>query len=481
MKRLLVLVLLVPILALTMISCDADMRSNLASLMGGLGGNLYEGAGLIVVNTAQAEQAAASVALLGTGTGAVNAGTTGLGVPITDPGTTMLAPQGAAEQAALKDNLADAFNSEAQKKKLLEELAKPVTDPDQQEAAAGTVAVVNATLDALKDELITKNTELAAVLEQMKLPDVGDGSTLTQGDLLMLQMMTDLISNTVATLEDIGGTLGGVNETALELPANQDKVLGIIADALFAAEAAEQISGAGSLDLLGGTDLGGFLDSLTRSRGTRGEGFTLDDDAEEYLATINSLVPTIVELMGITYDGTVFAYTPENYKSFLLNQKAYRAFMEQGLQMMAYLPAGFLVPSTLDLSTLVKYGLAVLITEHDAFVKNEEENANDIIVAYLNANQDLGLGTLSVGDTLNEPTITGFSYDDWPDFIHDGAPSADPPVIRNLAYYKRILNNLIAINKIDEITKVTEALEDFRDDTVDGLEKWYDDLDGGIL
>ncbi|MDY0287458.1 MAG: hypothetical protein RBR15_01385 [Sphaerochaeta sp.] len=476
MKKLLVLVLIVPILALAMISCDADMRSNLAGLMGGFGGNLYEGAGLIVVNTAQAEAAAATVATIGTGSGAKPATTSGLGVTIPDPGsTTMLAPQGPGAQGALKDNLADAFNSEAQKKKLLEELGKPVTDTDQQAAAAGTVGVLNATLDALKDELITNNPELAAVLEQMKLPDVGDGSTLTQGDLLMLQMMTDLISNTVATLEDIGGTLGGVDETKLGLPANQDKVLGIIADALFAAEAAEQISGAGSLALIGDTSLGGFLESLTKGRGTRGDGFTLDDDAEEYLPTINSLVPRIVTLMGITHNGTAFEYTAAKYNSFLLNQKAYRASMEQALKMAAYVP-GSLDSSNLDLSTLVKYGLAVLITEHDAFVKHEGLAANEIILAYLNANQGLGLGTLSVGDTLNEPTITGFSYDDWPAFIKNGAPSDVPPVIRNLPYYVRILNNLIVINKVDEISKVTEALEEFRDDTEDGLAKWYNEL-----
>ncbi|MFA6681507.1 MAG: hypothetical protein WCS35_05705, partial [Sphaerochaeta sp.] len=69
MKKLVILVLLVPILALTMISCDADMRSNLAGFMGGFGGNVYESAGFIEENAAKAaavEAAVTTITAIGT-------------------------------------------------------------------------------------------------------------------------------------------------------------------------------------------------------------------------------------------------------------------------------------------------------------------------------------------------------------------------------------------------------------------------------
>ena len=172
MKRLLVLVLLVPILALTMISCDADMRSNIANLMGGFGGNVYEDAGLIVVNTAQAEAAAATVAEIGTGAGAatVSGGSTssmGVEVPV-DDGTKLLAPQTPAQQKELKDNLGDAFNSDTQKEKLLEDLKTDAT-ADQKTAAKGTVEVFNKTLDKIKADLPV-DSELGKTLEKLKAP-----------------------------------------------------------------------------------------------------------------------------------------------------------------------------------------------------------------------------------------------------------------------------------------------------------------------
>ncbi|HKM06669.1 MAG TPA: hypothetical protein VJ869_06735, partial [Sphaerochaeta sp.] len=228
MKKLVILVLLVPMLALTMISCDADMRSNLAGFMGGFNSNVYADAGLIVANTAQAEAAAATIAVIGTGAGAdtvtdsgdgINGTTSSMGVLVTVPkDTTFLAPQtDKVKQDELKNNLADAFNSDTQKKKLLEDLKGEVkAGSPQQQAAQGTVAVLNATLDALKAELDSGDTALGETLEKLKLPVIADDDDLTQGDLLALQLMTDLISNTVNTLTEIGGTLGGASDAELE-------------------------------------------------------------------------------------------------------------------------------------------------------------------------------------------------------------------------------------------------------------------------
>lgn len=270
MKKLLVLVLLVPILALTMISCDADMRSNIVRLMGGINGNVYEGAGFIVANTAQAEAVAAAVATIGTGAGGSETVVpettqlTGLGVEVAIPSgvITILAPQGSDDQKTLNDDLADAFNSDAQKKKLLEDLKKPVTDANQKAAAIGTTKVFNATLTALVGEL-ADSPEIQDALMGLEIPDPGDGSGLTQGDMLALQLMTNLISNTVETLKTIGGAgdLDGLGDADFDTPENKEHLLNIIAEALTTADFTKQISGTTSIDFSGQFDLESLLEN----------------------------------------------------------------------------------------------------------------------------------------------------------------------------------------------------------------------------
>ncbi len=491
MKRLLILVLLVPILALTMISCDADMRSNIAGFMGDFGGNVYADAGLIVANTAQAEAAAATIAAIGTGDGAKTVPATGktedMGVEVSVPaGTTLLAPQTPAKQQELKDNLGDAFNSETQKKKLLEDLKKPVlAGSDEQKAAQGTVEVFNKTLDKIKADLdngSADSSELGKTLEKLKLPVIANTDDLTQGDMLALQLMTDLIKNTVTTLTDIGGTLAGATNTELEKPANRDKILSIVDDALFAADMAEQLSGAASIDFTGQIDLGALLEGLDDNKGTRSRG---DDialtDAEDFIGTINDLGPSIVELMGITYDGTSFVYSPAKYKSFLLNQQIYRSSMEQALKMMSLgkLKGTDIVSLNFDTSTLVKYALSVFITEHDAFWKAKSTSGaptpGSIIALYLNdsaGNKKLGLGTLTKDDVLTQPTgITGFDYADWPAYLKLNAK----------AYYQAIVGNILKINDFGGIAQLsTEIKKEFYDpdnpSATDGLSEWYDEL-----
>ena len=479
MKKLVILVLLVPMLALTMISCDADMRSNLAGWMGGFNGNVYADAGFIVPNTAQAEAAAATIAAIGTGTGATATGTTGFGVtlPSAPAAPTMLAAQTPAKQKELKDNLGDAFNSPTQKEKLLEDLKKTVAaGSDQQKAAQGTVEVLNATLTELKNQLGTGNTELGKTLDKLKLPVIADGDDLTQGDLLALQLMADLISNTVTTLNSFTGGLAGATDAAIGNSTNKDKVLSIIDDALFAAEVAEQISGAASIDFTGQLDLGSLMEGIGGDKGSRAAGDSIElTEAEDFLGTINALAPSIVKLMGISYNSSTetFSYPAGKYKSFLLNQQIYRSSMEQALKMMEYGDLGKkdIDALTFDTSTLVKYALAVFITEHHAFVENKFPSIapDSVIIAYLNENKNLGLGKLEKSDVLTEPS-SSIDYDEWPGFLKT--------LPRDLSYLEAIITNIIMINDEGGIAQLSTELKKFRDAAIDedGLAKWYDEL-----
>jgi len=485
MKKLVVLVLLVPILALTMISCDADMRSNLAGFMGGFNSNVYADAGFIVPNTAQAEAASATIAAIGTGSGAdtVLAGndTSAMGFEVTlVDDTTFLAPQSKAKQDELKNNLADAFNSKTQKEQLLNDL-KDDASSEQKTAAEGTITVFNQTLAALGNKLNTGSTEskeLGDVLAKLTLPPIG--ANPTKGDMLALQLMTDLISNTVAALESIGGgSLDGVDGDALAHEDNKATLLSIIDDALFAAEVAEQISGAASIDFTGQINLGDLMDGLG-DKGTRSRGEPVDlSEAEEFLGTINALAPSIVELMGITRIGNDYTYEKSAYDSFLLNQQIYRSSMEQALKMMSLgkLKKADIDSLTFDTSTLVKYALAVFITEHHAFAKSTEADSVDpytIIAEYLDENPKLGLGTLTKDDQLNS-ILTGIDYEAWPDFIKGSSVRKGSD--EGLTYFKNILKNIVKINDFGGIAQLSTELNKFLNDATDeGFQKTYEEM-----
>jgi len=249
MKKMFVLVLLVPMLTIAFISCDADMRSNLAGFMGNFGGNVYIDNGLVEPDTADAEAAVATIASFGTGSGAVTVSegdsSSELGIPITVPAgvTKVLAPQTSTQQTELKNDIATALASPTQTKTLITQLQTQITDTEQREAAAGTVEVFNLTIAALANAL-PPASDLADTISALKLETIGAGDTITQGDMLILQMMTNLVSNTVASLNEVSSNnLGSLDESTLSSAANKDKVLSIVDDALFTAQIAEQLVG----------------------------------------------------------------------------------------------------------------------------------------------------------------------------------------------------------------------------------------------
>ncbi len=469
MKKMIVLVLLVPMLTIALISCDADIRSNIAGLMGGLGGNVYIDNDLVEPNTADAEAAVAVITTLGTGAGSasVTAGGTSseLGISVTVPAGVdkILKPQDSAEQTALKNNIAAALTSPTQTQTLIEELQTPITDPEQLESAAGTVEVFNATIEALADAL-PDDSDLVDTIAALTLPSIEAGDTITQGDVLILQMMTNLISNTVATLNTISGDSIGTLTDA-QIQSNQTQVLSIIDDALFTAQVAEQLSGSATIDFSGQVDLAALLENFNKgSRSSRGE--LALTEAGDFIGTINNIVPDLVDLLGVK-DG---AYEKADYQKFILNQRAYRASIEHAL---SFAKKGNLTSAQLqnrgvsfDTSTLIKYAFAVFMTEHHEYWKSKSiatPRPETIILAYLTANPDLAAGTLTVNDSLTEPTLGGFTYDEFPTFVK-GLGSD---------YIESIINNLIAINNVGGIAQLSEVLEDFLEDDFDD---WFANL-----
>lgn len=466
MKKMFVLVLLVPILTIALISCDADIRSDIAGLMGGFGGNVYIDNGLVQPNTADAEAAAETIASLGTGAGAAAVTAESYGITIAVPAgvTTVLAPQSSTEQTELKNDIATALTSPTQTQTLLTELQTPITDEAQRDAAAGTVEVFNATITALADAL-PDDSDLVATITALSLPSIEDGDEITQGDLLILQMMTNLISNTVATLNTVSNNKLGLL-TDDQLQNNQTQVLSIVDDALFTAQIAEQLSGSATIDFSGQIDLAALLENLNKGTSTSREAIALTD-AGDFIGTLNNIIPDLVGLLGVK-DGE---YAKADYQKFILNQRAYRASIEHAL---SFANKGNLSSAQMqnrgvsfDTSTLIKYIYAVLMTEHHGYWESKgitSPRPESIIRQYLNANPKLAAGTLTVSDSLTAPTFTEpFNYDGFPAHLHG----------KGSDYFRAIINNLIAINNVGGIAQLTEALEDF---LAEDFDEWFADL-----
>jgi hypothetical protein len=483
MKKALIPILLVLLLTLAFTSCDANIRQDIADLMGDFSSNVYIDSGMVEANTANAAAVTATTASIGTGDSAQtvteNTADTTFGVSVTVPTgvTKIIKPQTEAEQEAIKDDLATAFASPTQTEELVDSLKAPASD-EQVEAAEGTILLFNATLTQLQTDLGSTNTELAETIAELALPEIEEGEELTQGDVLVLQMMTNLISNTVATLNEASGDdLDSTIDITTE--ENKEKVLSIVDDALFTAQVAEQLSGAASIDFSGQLDLAALLSGMNDDSSQSVSRAEDDNEFGDVMASFNNLIPDLLPVMGITVSGEDFTYTQSKYKSFLMNQKAYRGAIEHALRFArkSGLALSEVPNANFDTSTLIKYILSVLITEHHAYWVSEgitSPRPEAIIAELLDDNPEIGHGTMPEGYEPAEPTITGFSYDGFEQFLHDG--TAEKP--RTYAYYEAIVLNLKALNSINGITQLDELLDDLLDDTnADNLQSMYDDWD----
>ncbi|ADY12695.1 hypothetical protein [Sphaerochaeta globosa] len=404
MKRVVVLVLLVPILTIAMISCDADIRSDIAGLMGGFGGNVYIDNEWVQPNKADAEAAVTAIASLGTaGSTATTSNTaaeTVFGINGVDlsgltSGATILAPQSVDDQNALKNSVASALTSPTQTATLIVELSKPAT-AEQKTAAAGTTAVFNAVITSLAAQVTTDNPTLGAAIAELSLPDFSATDDITQGDILILQMMTNLVNNTITQLSDGSG---GIDAATVD----SDTALAILGDALFTAQVAEQLSGASTINFSGDliTGLTGLMDdSGDKSSRNGGDDTVPLDDLKDSIGVkvVNTLMPQIVGMFGIQKSEDTFTYTAEQYKKFLLNQRAYLASMNHAI---AFYEAGNISnfeDDRMDVGTLIKYLIAFMVTTFDDFYDAESTTPSltkpETFLAFVNANKAMASGTL---------------------------------------------------------------------------------------
>ena len=473
-KRLLMPILIIPLLALVLIGCDQDMRNSVVGFLKPMGNNAYNDAGMIPPNTANTAAASNQIASMGTGDSAKSTSASGVidstvfGVEV-DLGAAhgskpLLAPQSKEAQEELKNQLGEALNSTTQKEELKKEMKKPASD-EQKAAAKGTVDAFNTVLTSIN----TKTGGNADFLDNLKLPEIKEDDELTQGDMLMLQLMTDMVKNTVDTLTDLSedkdlSKFDGSNLTQEGI----NKVMGIVDDALFAAQMAEELSGASSIDFTGSLDLSSLLENIGgkgRNRiQARDDGD--DFDFEEVIPTLLGLSKEITAMMGAELRNGEVIINQQKYRTFMAMMKSYRSSLEYAFgfgfdaqQMKKY---RFANREHLDLSSLIKYLLAVIATEHEGYIKyynnkyDKNESSRKLIEEFLDENQVFVTGDLDDDDyddfelapIENVETI----YKDVVDYLKDRDGEGLGETIKN---------TLLGINAFAGGDMLAELLEQF--------------------
>jgi hypothetical protein len=442
-KRLLVLLMSVAVLTLTFISCDADLRSQITDLMDSVSGNVFLENGLLEVDVSDAAATVASVTTIGSNTLGNEPVTFGT-FPVTVPaGTTPLAPMDSDEQDELETNLKNTFKSEPQIEALIEDLGEDATD-EQQEAAEDSVDFLNEVLQDFADEL--PDGQLKTALQGMGLTASGN---MNKGDILLVQIMTNLISDTIKILDDLEGNL--IDLTDEELEEHEDALRAIIEDAQFALEVANRLSGMGGIDFSGQIDFSTLVSDLVR--GSRDL-----SAASDQLGTINALAPDIIAAMGVVKVGESYSFTADAYSKFIANQNTILSAI--GLMNGVY----DILPGNEDnsnaLTTMVNLVLAEVASNFDDFCDLDNSRVPyTIIENYLNANKKLVAGTLTVDDSLTEFPL----FSDIQDYLES----------LDYAYFEGLVVGLQSLNENGGIS----VLDDVFDNLLDGdLLSWYNGL-----
>lgn len=152
--------------------------------------------------------------------------------------TNIIKPLNKRNEDNLKNAIASALGSKSQKKLLLSELEKPLNgefNSRQKEAISLTTKLVDTLLSsAIKNNDNEKiNTLLGGVSSSIQSIMVGNLDSLTQGDYLTLQLIFDLVNNTINSAFDfIKDTLETIQNVDKDTSAILQVILNVVDDAV---------------------------------------------------------------------------------------------------------------------------------------------------------------------------------------------------------------------------------------------------------
>ena len=263
MKKALIPILLVLLLTLAFTSCDASLE-NITEFMGGFSDNVYINSGLIEADLGAAEGVTDVTVAIGTSSGTTGTATvanstvdgkktittSAFGIDIevdvdsgdlSDGTLSIIAPQSKEEQEEYTTDIAEAISSPKNLEKFKEDMAKEATQ-EQKNTAKASVVVFNASITAIAIDI--DDDKIRAAIEEMKFESITDDDELTQGDMAVLQLMTNLVSNTVAAAKNDSVD---IDDSVI----TEEKAMDILSEALFTAKVAEELSGISTINFSG--------------------------------------------------------------------------------------------------------------------------------------------------------------------------------------------------------------------------------------
>jgi len=309
MRKVMLLLLLIPVLLFTIVSCEGDLLTTISEFMGATQGNVLIENGLVTVDTSE-----------------VDAVTTAVTDLILDPEGT---PPSEAELDDLQEDLAEILNSEQKSDALLEDMAEPAGEVPEE------------TIERLADYL--PQDENGEVLDD-----------LTQGDLLVAELMAAVLENDVARalLED--------PDDPTITDEQKDKLL---SDALQAIEIIKQISSVGTVSI--DSIISDLLsDFLSRSVGSRDFAGPTPAEMNEYWGYAEPVLQGILEAAGTDVDGDVETINQAGLATLISNYRNIRSAYETSVVTMAS-------DTVFELSDLIYYALSVVFTEASIFTTND--------------------------------------------------------------------------------------------------------------
>ncbi|PKL22914.1 MAG: hypothetical protein CVV48_00530 [Spirochaetae bacterium HGW-Spirochaetae-4] len=421
--------LLVPILLITIVSCDGDIFGNLSDFMGQTGTNIYAENGLVTIDTSQGAavvDATGSILDLEEPTAPVDPLN-----PTVDETAAIEAYEEAyeAEVETVKTTITEALTSPQKTEALVEALETPLTDPT---------------------DIPTKVTDVITEMETELGITIAD--PVTEGDLVTLILITDLYESAaplVALLDDGDDTNDPTEEELLQL----------VSDALQVVDIVNTVSPTGAIsldDILSNLiDDPELLDQIMGRSSTTSRDVPPVEDGDDPMTFIEPIFATVINSIGTTGTGDTEVIISANLQSAVRSFAIIRSSYEQ----MA--PAIAASGAELELTDVINYVLSVVFTEADAFFQTVpgsitfEQALNDVIFWM---NQDA-----TYQDT-NKPAFVD-AITDWEvEFeeyraLYPAKFGDDDTIPRTVGSIERTLDALIEALPGDN-TLITDAIDD---------------------
>ncbi len=328
--------LVVPILLLTIVSCDGDIFGTLSDFMGQTGTNIYVENGLVTIDTSQ---------------GAAVVEATGNILDLEEPAAPSNPEIPTDEESAAIEAYEEAYAAEVETMKTT--ITEALTSPQK------TEALVEALVTPLADstDIPTKVTD---VIDDMEA-DLGIiiADPVTEGDLVTLILITDLYESAaplVALLDDGDDT----NDPS------EEELLQLVSDALQVVDIVNTVSPTGAInldDILSNLiDDPELLDQIMgRSSTTSRDVPPAEEDDDDPMTFIEPIFTTVIDSIGTTGTGDTEEIISANLQSAVRSFAIIRSSYEQMAPVIAASGA------ELELTDVVNYVLSVVFTEADAF------------------------------------------------------------------------------------------------------------------